>query len=1008
MIRQCLPSSRHAKAIANHRRILSKRPLAASSNHNHNRHKDNHSDNNRRSPSNTVSKDGDDNKQKELNHVMKAFFQNRNTAPNTSDKSSLRPFHHNNNRHHNNRNRTNEQQNWRPLFPKQQQNNQTSSLQKDTTPPLTQTTNSNNTNDSIRAFFQSTSARKNAASQPQQQQQPPQQPSSLSSSRGKLPWDLKPLQRTSTDTTTPRTDFASVLDKYKTSSSNMERKTEPSSSVTPPATNTTTSLPRPPPRSGVGLAAPANPQPFTSPLSEMIRKMQLAQQQKQQQQESGNAMNPLANEPRWRTSPLRALRQSSRINNQQHSNNGHNISVNKANDFLKAADTDRTRRRRPRKRQPLQVVLPSYSLSITETSLLFRQPKRHIERILRQLGAAQVTSLDRELLELVASECSHLQIVDQLQDKDHDSDEDEAIRMSWPARPPVVTVMGHVDHGKTTLMDALRRRAPGNKMTTGSSKNNIKSGKKKGAPANVGDIAGTEAGGITQVITAFQVALEGSDAAVTFLDTPGHAAFRNMRESGLEAADVIVLVVAAEDGLAAQSLEILQFYKSLLEQNVDISLVVAMNKIDQPGINLEECQYRLENQLLQEGILVEGMPQTDGDFFGSPVPLYPISAKEGTGLDDMIEGLILQSEIMDLRAPKEEPASGILLDARIEKGLGVVVDAIVRSGDLKKGDVVVSGEHKGRVRILKSTQGNTQVSEASASQPVRIMGFDSLPTAGDLFRVVESEDIAQELVEKAAAIKDTAENKPAMMAAVEIQGSGKDTLDKNWQSNLKEKYEIGEADSSIIRVPMVLKASADGTLMALHEALQTLMATSKYKLHLDIVQMAVGPVSENDMQLAGESGAMVLGFDVKVPSSNETEIPVFQSKVIYSLLDSARDAMAERYLPPKMVEQIHGKADVQAVFSIGGVKTKVAGLRVLQGRLHRQKVNGVAIQYRVLGKDKTVKVANGKVLSLKQFKQDVDEVGSGQECGLALEGYDQYEDGDIVECFSVSSKYEFC
>jgi translation initiation factor IF-2 len=186
------------------------------------------------------------------------------------------------------------------------------------------------------------------------------------------------------------------------------------------------------------------------------------------------------------------------------------------------------------------------------------------------------------------------------------------------------------------------------------------------------------------------------------------------------------------------------------------------------------------------------------------------------------------------------------------------------------------------------------------------------------------------------------------------------------------------------------------------------MATSKYKLHLDIVQMAVGPVSENDMQLAGESGAMVLGFDVKVPSSNETEIPVFQSKVIYSLLDSARDAMAERYLPPKMVEQIHGKADVQAVFSIGGVKTKVAGLRVLQGRLHRQKVNGVAIQYRVLGKDKTVKVANGKVLSLKQFKQDVDEVGSGQECGLALEGYDQYEDGDIVECFSVSSKYEFC
>lgn len=675
---------------------------------------------------------------------------------------------------------------------------------------------------------------------------------------------------------------------------------------------------------------------------------------------------------------------------------------------MKSVDPDRTRRRRPRKRQPIQVVLPSYNLSVTETSLLFRQPKRHIQRILRQLGAAQVTSLDRELLELVASECSHLQIVDQIQDKNDDDDEDRR-RLDWPVRPPVVTVMGHVDHGKTTLMDALRRRSPGNSTTDSSSakKNTATMGKKKGSSTIIGDIAGTEAGGITQVISAFQVLLEGTDAAVTFLDTPGHAAFRNMRQSGSEAADVIVLVVAAEDGLAAQSLEIIQFYKSLLEQNVDISLVVAMNKIDQPGINLEECQYRLENQLLQEGILVEGMPQTSGDFFGAPVPLYPISAKQGTGLDDLIEGLVLQSEIMDLRAPKDEAASGILLDARLEKGLGVVVDAIIRSGSLKKGDVIVSGAHKGRVRILKTTQGNVQINEAVSSQPVHIMGFDSLPTAGDLFRVVQSEEVAHDAVEKEAAMKDDAESKPSVISSAEVQGSGKNTLNKDWQNNLKEKYQIGEVDSSIIRVPMVLKANADGTLAALQEALQSLMAASKYKLQLDIVQMAVGPVSENDMQLAIESGAMVLGFDVKVPSSNASDVPVFQSKVIYTLLDSARDAMAERYLPPTKVEQVHGKADVQAVFSIGGINTKVAGLRVLQGRLHRQKVNGVAIQYRVLGKDKTVKIASGKVTSLKHFKQDVDEVGSGQECGLALEGYDQYEDGDIIECFSITSKYEF-
>lgn len=278
---------------------------------------------------------------------------------------------------------------------------------------------------------------------------------------------------------------------------------------------------------------------------------------------------------------------------------------------------------------------------------------------------------------------------------------------SFPTRPPVVCLMGHVDHGKTTLMDALRRKnQPDQNKAKGKKSKKTKKGKAK--PSSGGDVAGTEAGGITQVISAFQVALENQDGAVSFLDTPGHAAFRSMRESGSHAADVIVLVVAADDGVSQQTIEILNFYKSIVKDagGNAISLVVAMTKIDKPGIDIAESQQRIEYQLLEQGITTENMATGEDSEYGPPVQLVPVSGITGDGIDELIESLVLQSEIMDLRADEEARGEGIVMDARVEKGLGVVADCIVRWGSMSRGDVVVSGVHGGKIKILKDGKNN--------------------------------------------------------------------------------------------------------------------------------------------------------------------------------------------------------------------------------------------------------------------------------------------------------------
>jgi translation initiation factor IF-2 len=357
----------------------------------------------------------------------------------------------------------------------------------------------------------------------------------------------------------------------------------------------------------------------------------------------------------------------------------------------------------------LPATLPAEGLSLVETSTLFRIK---IDDMLKKLDSIGIStagtegkgiSLDIDTLEVLAMEFD-IETVRGEEEIVMDHNEllmqqrraDDAV--VHPPRPPVVCIMGHVDHGKTTLMDALRRKSTNQqdskvKKSKGKKKNGV-DGKASA------DVAGTEAGGITQTISAFQVDVEGQDSKVTFLDTPGHAAFKTMRQSGSHAADVIVLVVAADDGVSEQTIEILDFYKSIvMGSHGGITMVVALNKIDKPGIEVTEAKRRIENQLLEQGIICEGMGGESE--FGPPVQIIPTSGLTGEGLDELIEGLLLQSEVMDLRADHEAHAEGIVMDARMEKGLGVVADCIIRWGSIRKGDHIVSGTQASRVRMLK-------------------------------------------------------------------------------------------------------------------------------------------------------------------------------------------------------------------------------------------------------------------------------------------------------------------
>ncbi len=497
-------------------------------------------------------------------------------------------------------------------------------------------------------------------------------------------------------------------------------------------------------------------------------------------------------------------------------------------------------------------------------------------------------------------------------------------------RAPVVTVMGHVDHGKTSLLDAIRK-------------------------ANV---AAGEAGGITQHIGAYKVHTGGGD--VVFLDTPGHEAFTAMRARGAKMTDIVVLVVAADDGPMPQTIEAINHAKA-----AEVPIVVAVNKIDKAGAN----PAQIRNQLMQHGLVPE-------DFGGDTI-FIDVSAKTKEGVDKLLEMLALQAEVLELRANPKRAARGHVIEARLDRSRGAISTILVEEGTLRIGDILVAGEATGKIRAMLGDQGQT-VAEAAPSTPVSILGLDGVPDAGETFHVVGDEKAAKALVEHRRDQRKKREASAAPSARVSLE-------------NILDKIKGGE----VKEVKIVLKADVQGSVEAIANALRSLSTPS---VGVDVISSGVGGITESDVQLAKASTAIVIGFNVRpagksaaLAEQEGVEIKLYQ--VIYDAIDDVKKAMVGMLAPVQREKQL-GRAEVRQVFSITKVGT-IAGCFVTEGKLTRK------AQVRLV-RDSVV-VFTGKLASLKRFKDDASEVAQGYECGLQIEGYQDLKSGDMVEAFEIET-----
>mmetsp|Transcript_19772 Transcript_19772/g.39544 ORF Transcript_19772/g.39544 Transcript_19772/m.39544 type:complete len:1073 (-) Transcript_19772:43-3261(-) len=779
--------------------------------------------------------------------------------------------------------------------------------------------------------------------------------------------------------------------------------------------------------------------------------------------EFGNARN--SNGPmNWRSRPQQQQQQSYQNHRNQNNYRRNNQRYNQQRGPNRQSNFDRRRQnqqRQIRKHLPSSIPttarLPSTPQTLVDFSLLLRVNKRTIVRTLRSLGESlsyntanqDSFKIDVEMMELICIELGieptktekKMSVLEEAERRamrqssdasldDEAKTEEEERYAALPPRSPVVSIMGHVDHGKTTLMDSLRRRAVTAANTPkGAGKASKKSKKKKGKKsddASSGNVAGTEAGGITQVITAFEVPLpfeDGGDdssnspvSTVTFLDTPGHAAFKKMRQSGSSATDVIVLVVAADDGISPQTLEIIDMYKAIARsQPQSISLVIAVSKIDKPGIDIDEAVTRIENQLIEHDIFTENIGD-EGEF--GTCQLFPVSGITGDGLDDLIEGLALQSEMMDLRADDDAKGEGIVIDARMEKGLGVVADCVIRWGKVERGDFVVSGTTGGRVKFLNDV-ANSPLKKGRPSQPVRIVGFKSLPKAGDPIVCASSEDEAKEIIRLRESELNN-EERADFENDVELQVTGTAAKQGLMLQRAQEKYGFDgddDEDAGTIRIPVVIKADSHGALEAVRDALVSIGTDSKLDIIIDPVEMSTGVVTTSDVRMARESDAAIFCFGKVGIADRETknlaeteEVSIRNHLIIYRLLEDAKDVFVG-HLPVEYTTRVHGKANVQAVFEVtdkNKASVSVAGLRVIDGNLFKAKSTGekpLSCFYRVLRNGDVVEGSEKlKSSSLRRVKEDVDSVKRGEECGLQLDGFNELEEGDVIECYSIEEK----
>ena len=494
-------------------------------------------------------------------------------------------------------------------------------------------------------------------------------------------------------------------------------------------------------------------------------------------------------------------------------------------------------------------------------------------------------------------------------------------------RPPVVTVMGHVDHGKTSLLDALRST----------------------------DVVSREAGGITQHIGAYQVTLESGDR-ISFIDTPGHAAFTAMRQRGAHVTDIVILVVAADDGVQPQTIEAINHARA-----AEVPIIVAVNKMDLPAAD----PTRVKNELLSHEVIPEEM--------GGDTQVIEVSAETRAGLDTLTEAISLQAELLELTANPDRSAFGAVIEAQLERGRGAVATVLVQGGTLKVGDIFVAGSEWGRVRALVNDRGEN-VDAAEPSAPVEVLGLNGAPQAGDEFAVVDSDARAREIVEYRQSVKRDAR------AAAGARGS----LDEMF-----EQIKAGEA----AQVPVVIKADVQGSVEAIVGALNNL---STDEVKAQVLHAGVGGITESDIALATVNNGLVIGFNVRaIPQARDQAkrdgVEIRYYNIIYNVVDDVR-GMLEGELAPTLEENLLGSAEIREVFSVSRVG-KVAGCMVTDGLIRRDsKVR--------LMRDSVV-VHEGNLGTLRRFKDDVREVQNGYECGIALENYNDIQAGDVIECFEV-------
>lgn len=573
------------------------------------------------------------------------------------------------------------------------------------------------------------------------------------------------------------------------------------------------------------------------------------------------------------------------------------------------------------------VIIPD---TITIQELANRMAERAVEvikRLMQQGMMAKINdTIDADTAQLIAEELGHT--VKRVSEADIEEGvegiEDDDVEKSH--RPPVVTVMGHVDHGKTSLLDAIREAG----------------------------VARGEAGGITQHIGAYQVALD--SGVISFIDTPGHAAFTAMRARGARVTDIVILVVAADDGVMPQTVEAINHAKA-----AQAPIIVAINKMDKP----EADPLRVKNELLQYELISEDM--------GGDVQMVPVSAHSREGLDTLLEAVLLQAEIMDLKANADREGSGIVIEAQLDTGRGPVATVLVQRGTVKVGDIFVVGQESGRVRALINDRGE-QVSSAGPSMPVEILGASGVPHAGDVFNVVESEAQAREV----AAYR-------TRKAREEANARGVKTSLDQMMSQLK--------DSEVKEISLIVKGDVQGSVEAISQAAEKL---GNDEIRARVVHAGVGGITESDVTLATTANSIVIGFNVRANAqarrAAETDgIEIRYYNIIYDLVDDLRAAMAGM-LSPDLRENMLGNAEVLEVFSVG--KTgKAAGCRITDGLVRR------GAQVRLI-RDNVV-IHEGELSSLRRFKDEVKEVPAGQECGMAFEKYSDLKAGDVIECYEV-------